>query len=161
MTMLLPLAADAHPVSHRESGAAKVDAGGMKILLVEDHEDSLKAMLRLLRRLGHDITTATGVTTALRAASESDFDLLISDLGLPDGTGLQLMKQLLTMRPLKGIALTGYGMESDIQQTRQAGLPEAFDQADQFAGAAGGDPGSGVILFALCCCTSGHTTKVQ
>jgi signal transduction histidine kinase len=123
MTMLLPLAADAKPVSHRESVAAKEGSqSALKILLVEDHEDSLRAMLRLLRRLGHEITTATGVTTALRAASESDFDLLISDLGLPDGTGLQLMKELLGKRPIKGIALTGYGMESDIQQTRQAGF---------------------------------------
>jgi len=124
MTVLLPLAADAQPTHHREAATPAKEGAGtrLRILLVEDHEDSLKAMLRLLRRLGHDITTATGVNTALRAASESDFDLLISDLGLPDGTGLQLMQQLLTKRPMKGIALTGYGMESDVQQTRQAGF---------------------------------------
>jgi signal transduction histidine kinase len=124
MTVLLPLAADAGPAHHREAATPVKEGTGapLKILLVEDHEDSLKAMLRLLRRLGHQITTATGVSTALRAASEREFDLLISDLGLPDGTGLQLMKELLGKRPIKGIALTGYGMESDIQQTRQAGF---------------------------------------
>jgi CheY-like chemotaxis protein len=111
-------------VQHREvtPPAREGAVAPLKILLVEDHEDSLKAMLRLLKRLGHQITTATGVGTALRAASENEFDLLISDLGLPDGTGLQLMKELLGRRPIKGIALTGYGMESDVQQTRQAGF---------------------------------------
>ncbi len=79
-------------------------------------------MSRLLRKLDHTVTTATCVSTALKAAAHESFDLLISDLGLPDGTGLQLMKELLARRPIKGIALTGYGMESDIQQTREAGF---------------------------------------
>ncbi|MDB5173463.1 MAG: domain S-box [Phycisphaerales bacterium] len=94
----------------------------LKILLVEDHEDSLRAMSRLLRKLEHQVTTATCVSTALEAAALEEFDLLISDVGLPDGTGLELMKELLTRRPIKGIALTGYGMESDIQQTHEAGF---------------------------------------
>jgi CheY-like chemotaxis protein len=79
-------------------------------------------MSRLLRKLEHQVTTATCVSTALEAAALEEFDLLISDVGLPDGTGLELMKELLTRRPIKGIALTGYGMESDIQQTHEAGF---------------------------------------
>jgi signal transduction histidine kinase len=94
----------------------------LKILLVEDHEDSLWAMSRLLRKLDHCVTTATCVSTALDAAAADQFDLLISDVGLPDGSGLELMQQLLARRPIKGIALTGYGMESDIQRTHEAGF---------------------------------------
>ena len=94
----------------------------LKILLVEDHEDTLRAMARLLRKLEHSVTTATCVIDALDAASKNDFDLVISDLGLPDGTGLELMRSLLVRRPCKGIALTGYGMESDIDSTREAGF---------------------------------------
>jgi CheY-like chemotaxis protein len=58
----------------------------------------------------------------MKAAAADDFDLLISDIGLEDGTGLELMKALLARRPIKGIALTGYGMESDVQKTREAGF---------------------------------------
>jgi signal transduction histidine kinase/CheY-like chemotaxis protein len=94
----------------------------LKILLVDDHQDSLRAMSRLLGKDKHHITTANSVTAAMKAAAADDFDLLISDIGLEDGTGLELMKALLARRPIKGIALTGYGMESDIQKTREAGF---------------------------------------
>jgi signal transduction histidine kinase/CheY-like chemotaxis protein len=94
----------------------------MRILLVEDHEDSLRAMSRLLRKLDHRVTTATCVGTALEAAAADEFDLLISDVGLPDGTGLDLMKELLARRPIKCIALTGYGMDADVRRTREAGF---------------------------------------
>jgi signal transduction histidine kinase/GAF domain-containing protein len=94
----------------------------LKILLVEDHVDTLRAMARLLRKLDHSVTTATCVVEALDAASKDEFDLVISDLGLPDGTGIELMRSLLERGPFKGIALTGYGMESDIDSTRAAGF---------------------------------------
>jgi CheY-like chemotaxis protein len=94
----------------------------LKILLVDDQQDSLRAMSRLLGKDEHRVTTATSVSTAMKAAAADDFDLLISDIGLEDGTGLELMKALLARRPIKGIALTGYGMESDIQKTREAGF---------------------------------------
>ncbi len=79
-------------------------------------------MSRLLRKLEHRVTTATCVSGAIQAADNEKFDLVISDLGLPDGTGLELMEQLRAMYPLKGIALTGYGMESDIEKTKLAGF---------------------------------------
>lgn len=96
-------------------------AAGLKILLVEDHVDTLRTMSRLLRRLEHRVTTADSVGAALAAADRDRFDLLISDLGLPDGTGLDLLRELVKRQPIRGIALTGYGMESDIEQTRAAG----------------------------------------
>ena len=106
--------------------AAEAAEGGptprLNILLVDDHQDTLKAMSRLLRTLDHQVTAADSKAAALAAAAGQAFDLLISDIGLPDGSGLELMGELLAQRPIKGIALTGYGLESDIEETRRAGF---------------------------------------
>lgn len=102
--------------------AAPESAKPVSILLVDDHEDTLRAMSRLLRRLEHRVVTANCVEGALRAANEQSFDLLISDVGLPDGTGLDLMRQLLDRQSIRGIALTGYGSENDLRRTREAGF---------------------------------------
>jgi signal transduction histidine kinase/ActR/RegA family two-component response regulator len=105
------------------SAASSSESGKpVSILLVDDHQDTLRAMSRLLRQLEHRVVTATCVQGALRAADKENFDLLISDLGLPDGTGLDLMRQLLGRQPIRGIALTGYGSDSDLRKTREAGF---------------------------------------
>jgi len=120
ITVELPTTSAADVAATLPQGAAPHCS--LKILLVEDHEDTLRAMARLLRKLEHSVITATCVVEALDAANEHEFDLLISDLGLPDGTGIELMRSILEKRPCKGIALTGYGMESDISGTRAAGF---------------------------------------
>ncbi|HXE55471.1 MAG TPA: response regulator [Tepidisphaeraceae bacterium] len=97
---------------------------GLSILLVEDHADTARAMGRLLRRRGYSVHAATTMTDALAAARGRAFDLIISDIGLPDGSGLELMRQLLAERPIKGIALTGFGMEEDVERSRAAGFSE-------------------------------------
>lgn len=126
MTVELPGAsAPARPPTIRPPpapAAATAPAPGLRILLVDDHEDTLRAMSRLLSRLRHRVTTAASVGAALSAASAGEFDLLISDVGLPDGTGLDLMRELLRRRPIRGIALTGYGTASDVEQTLAAGF---------------------------------------
>ncbi|HEX8202373.1 MAG TPA: response regulator [Isosphaeraceae bacterium] len=96
----------------------------LRVLLVEDHADTLQVMSRLLGRLGHAVTTASSVGAALEAARAADFDLLVSDLGLPDGSGLDLMRRLRAAapRPIPGIALSGYGMEDDLRKSREAGF---------------------------------------
>jgi signal transduction histidine kinase/ActR/RegA family two-component response regulator len=91
----------------------------LRILLVDDHKDTLHVLSRTLKKAGHDVTTAEDLATALEASAARPFDLLVSDLGLPDGTGLDLMRRL---TPLPGIALTGYGMEADIEKCREAGF---------------------------------------
>ena len=68
---------------------------GLRILLVDDHEDTLRVMARLLKGLEHDVTTATGISGALAAAQAAEFDLLISDVGLGEESGLDLMRELL------------------------------------------------------------------
>ena len=104
----------------------------LNILLVEDHPDTLRLMSLLLGKLNHRITTAICVSQALDAAAAQDFDLLISDVGLPDGTGVELMRELLSRRPLKGIAVTGYGTEADIRQTKEAGFQKHLTKPIDF-----------------------------
>jgi len=96
----------------------------LKILLVEDHADTAEAMADLLSLNGHQVTTAGSVTEALStvAGMEGAFDFVISDLGLPDGSGLDLMRELSARHGLRGIALSGYGMEDDIRQSLEAGF---------------------------------------
>ena len=66
----------------------------MRLLLVEDHEDTNRSLSRLLRKRGYEVRTAASVATALQEAADHPFDLLISDMGLPDGSGIDLMEQL-------------------------------------------------------------------
>jgi len=105
----------------------------LRLLLVEDHESTLDVVSQLLRLTGHRVTTATNIKEALTAAAADQFDLVISDLGLPDGSGLELMEKLRNTYGLRGIALTGYGAEEDIARTRKAGFvthlvkPISFD----------------------------------
>ena len=94
----------------------------MRILLVEDHEDTNRSLTRLLRRRGYQVQSATSLQGALDLTAKEEFDVLISDLGLPDGSGIDLMQTLSPNRPLFGIALTGFGMEEDIRKSRDAGF---------------------------------------
>jgi signal transduction histidine kinase len=121
------------PIVAHDSDRAWVPAGqsthvasreSVSILLVEDHADTANAMTRLLSRRGYSVRAVTSVAEALRSAASNAFDVLISDIGLPDGTGLQLMRELTARGPVKGIALTGYGMEEDIERSRAAGFSE-------------------------------------
>ncbi|HSU84076.1 MAG TPA: PAS domain S-box protein [Thermoanaerobaculia bacterium] len=97
----------------------------LRILLVEDHEDTARAMADLLGLMGHEVTLAGSVATALAAAEEvrgGGIDLVVSDLGLPDGSGQDLMRELIRLYGWKGIALSGYGMEEDVRRSREAGF---------------------------------------
>ncbi|HEX2645456.1 MAG TPA: ATP-binding protein [Thermoanaerobaculia bacterium] len=109
-------------------GSAPGSNEPLRILLVEDHADTAEAMADLLRDLGHQVTTAMTVTEALRTAADlqqgdqEGIDLVISDLGLPDGTGHDLMRELVRRYGVRGIALSGYGMEEDIRKSLEAGF---------------------------------------
>jgi signal transduction histidine kinase/CheY-like chemotaxis protein len=94
----------------------------LRILLVEDHELTLKVLSKLLGNVGHRVTTASTFATATAAAHEGEFDLLISDLGLPDGSGLELLRQLRRSHSVPGIAVTGYGMPDDLRTSKEAGF---------------------------------------
>jgi len=94
----------------------------MRLLVVEDHEPTLQVLSRLLSRAGHKVTTASSVASAMEIAATRRFDAVISDLGLPDGTGFELMEKLRANHGLSGIALSGYGMEEDLRRTEQVGF---------------------------------------
>jgi CheY-like chemotaxis protein len=97
-------------------------AAALRILLVEDHEPTAAVLSRLLRRSGHTVEHAPTLADARRLAGSANFDLVMSDLGLPDGTGLELMEELRATYGLSGIALSGYGMEADLRRSRKAGF---------------------------------------
>ncbi len=94
----------------------------MKILLVDDNADTRIYLARILTQRGHDVRSAEGVAAARRAIAGVELDLLISDIELPDGTGLQLIQELRATRPVAGIALSGHGSSDDIQLSRSAGF---------------------------------------
>jgi CheY-like chemotaxis protein len=101
---------------------AEPPARGLRLLVVEDHEATLQIITKLLNRAGHQVVTANNVQSALEAAANRSFDAVISDLGLPDGTGYQLMEQLRSTHDLRGIAVSGYGMEDDRRRSKESGF---------------------------------------
>ncbi|HEV7508410.1 MAG TPA: PAS domain S-box protein [Thermoanaerobaculia bacterium] len=115
------------PVAPPPTPAAEVDRP-LHILLVEDHEDTAEAMSDLLRLMGHEVTVATSVAAALTTAGATQdgagrrLDLVVSDLGLPDGSGQDVMRELGRRYGLRGIALSGYGMEEDVRRSHEAGF---------------------------------------
>jgi len=93
----------------------------MRILLVEDHEDTNRSLTNLLRRRGYHVQSALSFQSAINLSASEQFDVLISDLALPDGNGIDLMQKL-SYKPVLRIALTGFGMEDDIRKSHEAGF---------------------------------------
>jgi PAS domain S-box-containing protein len=108
----------------RKNGAEtlKEESGSMSVLLVEDHEITRAVLAQLLTRRNYRVVTADSIAKAREIACQDKFDLLISDIGLPDGNGNDLMSEFHKKYGLKGIALTGYGMEEDIARGKAAGF---------------------------------------
>jgi PAS domain S-box-containing protein len=132
-TIELPtVAAPAPPPKPGRDGASNNGKRSIRILMVDDHADTSAAMKRLLEKLGYQVDLADSVESAL-AFSDRNFDLLISDIGLPDGSGLDLIRQLTQRRPVKGIALSGFGMEDDIRRSKAAGFLEHLTKPVNFA----------------------------
>jgi PAS domain S-box-containing protein len=105
----------------------------LRLLVVEDHEPTLIVLERLLKRAGHQVTCAGSLAAAQAAATGLTFDLVVSDIGLPDGTGMDLMKSLRELYGLRGIALTGYGMEEDLRLAYEAGFVAHLTKPVEFA----------------------------
>jgi two-component system CheB/CheR fusion protein len=109
----------------------------LKLLVVEDHADTVKMLGRLLGSAGYIVRTAGDAAGALELASKEQFDLLVSDIGLPDATGYELMQQIKQLHGITGIAMSGYGMDEDIRKSQEAGFsdhlvkPISFAQLDQ------------------------------
>ncbi len=98
------------------------DARPLRVLLVEDNAPTLSALSRLLRRAGHEVRGASSLGEAREAMADESFDLLLSDLGLPDGSGIDLVREGGERLPPTRIALSGYGMEADVRACLDAGF---------------------------------------
>jgi PAS domain S-box-containing protein len=127
-TIRFPLA---QPIERKETTAkisravqsvSEMVKSGIHILLVEDHEQTRTTLVKLLLNRHHLVETASSMKEARIIAAKSHFDLLISDIGLPDGNGCDLFNELQNHSPIKGIALTGYGMEDDIARSEAVGF---------------------------------------
>ncbi len=123
-TVTLATVAHAEPASTPPSVITPSSPGKTvcNVLLVEDHADTREVMARLLKSFGCKVTAAGTVAEAMAASDVTEFDLLISDIGLPDGTGLDVMRQMKLRGNIRGIALSGYGQEEDLQRSRDAGF---------------------------------------
>ena len=94
----------------------------VRVLLVEDHADTLRTLKRLLERLGYDVRPAASAAAALNVLASEPVDVLISDIGLPDATGHDLMRKVRTSHDVPGIAVSGFGMDADVKNSREAGF---------------------------------------
>jgi PAS domain S-box-containing protein len=94
----------------------------LKVLVIEDHEDTAIVMARMLEDMGHNIVSANSVASAVDVLTREKFDLIISDIGLPDGNGVSLIHAVRAFCDAPAIALTGYGMQEDVERCLNAGF---------------------------------------
>jgi CheY-like chemotaxis protein len=97
---------------------------GLRILLVDDHEDTCAALEKLLIRRGYLVAATHNVRSAMEVAKRDRFDLVISDIALPDGSGMELMRRLQAIFKIPGIAISGFGSNGDIEKSQEAGFSE-------------------------------------
>ena len=121
--------ADGAPVVSAE---ARVPSRKHRLLLVDDHVDTCTGMKMMLERRGYEISVAHSADQAVQKAGQENFDLLISDIGLPDRTGYELMSELRQSKGLPGIALSGFGTEADVNKARDAGFSEHLTKPINF-----------------------------
>ncbi|MBV9009495.1 MAG: PAS domain S-box protein [Verrucomicrobia bacterium] len=107
---------------HGAKDAASSLPQQLRILIVEDHADTATVMRKLLERAGHQVMVASTMRDAIALLHTVELDVLVSDLGLPDGNGMQIMRELTRISDAKGIAISGYGMEEDRNRSRAAGF---------------------------------------
>jgi PAS domain S-box-containing protein len=124
-TITLPSVNAPKPVAEHDAVEQPAARASLDILLVEDHQDTAEVMTQLISGFGHRVTTSGTVAAALDAARGKPFDLVISDIGLPDGTGLDLIAALRAMphgAAVPAVALTGYGSDDDVRRCIDAGF---------------------------------------
>src|SRR5213596_3134178 len=119
---------DRRPVSEKDLAVPR----HRRVLVVDDHHDTCTGMKRMLERRGYEITVAHSAAQAVEKVRAQDFDLLISDIGLPDRSGYELMRELRSSKALPGIALSGFGTEQDVKEARAAGFSEHLTKPINF-----------------------------
>ena len=136
-TATFPLAKNHSGASVANKPSSNAKRKSLRVLLVEDHEDTNRSLTKLLRRSGYYVKAAHSVQSALKLAANESFDALVSDIGLPDGSGIDLMQAINLKHQIFGIALTGFGMEEDVRRSHDVGFrhhlikPIDLDRLDQ------------------------------
>jgi PAS domain S-box-containing protein len=105
-----------------DSGVRSQAQKRLRILLVEDHQDTRRTLSRLLTHFGHEVLTADSVHKALNIIASGELDVLLCDIGLPDGSGYEVIAQARRKQPIKAVALTGFGTEDDLRRSKEAGF---------------------------------------
>jgi signal transduction histidine kinase/CheY-like chemotaxis protein len=134
-TVATPVAASAEPQTKQPKRVSGRDGRSTKpkrVLVVDDHFDTCTGMKMMLERRGYRVTVAHTADQAVESTRHEEFDLVISDIGLPDRSGYELMQELSTTKGLRGIALSGFGMENDVNRARAAGFSEHLTKPINF-----------------------------
>jgi len=100
------------------------NSSSLRVLLIEDHEDTARVLEKVLQQMGHEVETCSTVSIACQKLRERKFDVILSDIGLPDGSGIDFIKAAREICQTPAVALTGYGMAEDIDRCLQAGFEE-------------------------------------
>jgi CheY-like chemotaxis protein len=130
MTAVVPMSRNAN------RSPAPAGLASLRVFVVENHADTREFLTFMLEELGHTVVVADSMSQALREVPKSDCDVLISDIGLPDGDGWELLNRLHLDRPLYPIAMSGFGMTSDRARSKAAGYryhlvkPMGLEQLD-------------------------------
>jgi CheY-like chemotaxis protein len=125
----------APPAPRGSSGPAQTDEmrPSLKILFVEDDPPTRRIMAQLLQLRQYRVTAVSNLKAALEVGRSEEFDILVSDIGLPDGTGWELIRALSAERPIRAIALTGFGMDDDVRRCQEAGFVAHLTKPVDFA----------------------------
>jgi CheY-like chemotaxis protein len=94
----------------------------LRILVVEDHSETLEALSNLLSHFGHEISVADGAQNAMNMIDSKEFDVVLCDIALPDGSGYDVITEAKRKRPVKAVALSGFAATEDIERGREAGF---------------------------------------
>ena len=109
-------------MSDERTRASYNSGKSLRILVVEDHSDTLQALSRLLSHFGHEISLADGAQNALNIINSKEFDVVLCDIALPDGSGYDVIAEAKRRRPIKAVALTGFSATEDIERGKKAGF---------------------------------------
>ncbi len=107
-------------------------AKNLRILLVEDHEDTADVLAQVMRGMGHTVEICGSVAEGREMIIRHEFDIILSDLGLPDGTGIDFIRSARETCQTPAVVLTGYGMADDIKNCLQAGFDEHLTKPVDF-----------------------------
>ena len=94
----------------------------LRIFVVENHADTLKWLKLYLEQRGHSVCTASTLSEAVELFPTSECKVLISDIGLPDGNGWELLQRLNPPKEVFAIAMSGFGMNADSARSRAVGF---------------------------------------